>query len=52
MVTLGECERVALDVPQAEAERVVEWVRLPEAETQPDTVVLCVDVCEAQGLLL
>jgi hypothetical protein len=43
---------VALNVPQAEAEREVEWVGLPEAVTQPDTVALCVDVREVQGLLL
>ena len=52
LVTLGECECVALSVPQAEAEKVGEWLRLPEAVTQPDAVVLCVDVCVAQGLLL
>ena len=52
LVTLGECECVALSVPQAEAERVGEWLRLPEAVTQPDAVTLCVDVCVAQGLLL
>ncbi len=52
LVTLGECEWVTLNVPHAEAEKVVEWVGLPEAVTQPDVVALCVDVCETQGLLL
>ena len=52
LVTLGECEWVTLNVPHAEAEKVVEWVGLPEAVTQPDAVALCVDVREAQGLLL
>ncbi len=52
LVTLGECEWVTLNVPHAEAERVVEWVGLPEAVAQPDAVTLCVDVREAQGLLL
>ena len=52
LVTLGEDGSVPLKVTLVEADRVAEGVGLPEAVTQPDTVGLCVDVCEAQGLLL
>ena len=51
-LTLSELVRVLLSVTLSEGDRVEKGERLPEAVTQPDAVLLCAGVCEAQGLLV
>ncbi len=52
VLTLSELVRVLLSVTLSEGDREEMGERLPEAVTQPDAVLLCVGVCEAQGLLV